>query len=424
MNLKMTEKKTPASKPATAKTASPRKVSKKVPAKKAVADNSKGASAPATKTENTTQVPESQPAVVETHKTAHEPKVQPELKSSNGGSGKGLAALALLVSLGALGLSGYLVYSNLLQTNSTNTKLAIGLTEIKGNVGSIGDSVQALKTDMSAMNEQQNSFVTDELVSAKLTQQLTPVIDQQKGFGEALQKVREQVSGDEGRFAYDRIRQLLQTANSHLSLNRDVTGALSALRLGSEQIKALNDSRFTAVRGKVLDEINALEAVELADVASISSKLNAMQAAVANWPLQNEPDAEVIKAEVEPEDTAQGFRAELKKSMGELVKKVFQVQKIDTEPKPLLAPEQRYFLNQNLRLQLLTAQNALLQRQQTVYSSNLESAATWIRDYFDPQDTRVQQALADIAAVQGVVLQPELPDISTSLTALNTVLGN
>ena len=95
----------------------------------------------------------------------------------------------------------------------------------------------------------------------------------------------------------------------------------------------------------------------------------------------------------------------------------FKVQKVGAKPKVLLAPTERYFLNQNLQLQLLTAQNAMLQGEQAIYSNNVKGAREWIAEYFDANDARVSSSLEDLTAIESVVLKPALPDISDVLGA-------
>ena len=79
--------------------------------------------------------------------------------------------------------------------------------------------------------------------------------------------------------------------------------------------------------------------------------------------------------------------------------------------KPLLPPEQRYFLRENLRLMLYGAQNALLQGSVTTYQQNVKSAARWVREYFD---TTTQVVSATLAEIVGGVLTVSVSGTVTS----------
>ena len=180
------------------------------------------------------------------------------------------------------------------------------------------------------------------------------------------------------------------------------------------------------VRTKLLADIDALKANKKADLTAISASIMAVSSAVETWPLQNEPNAELVENKLVDGGASEsvGFFKELKNVAAQMVQDAIRVQKIDALPKPLLVPEQRYFLNQNLRLQLLTAQNAALQGEQVIYQENLSAATQWLKEYFDQRDQRVQDAIQSLEGITGVTLQPELHDISATLRSFNDVTAN
>ena len=342
-------------------------------------------------------------------------------KSSNG-----LSVLAILLSLGALATSGYLVYSNMVKNVTGNTNLAVGLTEIQGNVVRISDAVTNLKGDIQQVSQEQSNFVNSDSVSRQLQQKIAPIQEQQTALSEALSVVRQQVSGNDSEYVINRIAQLLETANMELNLSKNNESALLALRMADEQIKISNNRSLDVVRSKLLTDIEALKVSKKVDLASISIKILAMSSVIETWPLQNEPNVEVIENK-QSDEKSQGKRSffdELKSTASQVVKEAVRVQKVDGVPKPLLVPEQRYFLNQNLRLQLLSAQNAALQGEQKIYQENIASATQWIKDYFDMRDQRVQDAVKNLDGISGINLKAEVYDISATLKSFNEVTAN
>jgi len=410
----MADKKTPTTNKSTDKT----KATKTSVARKTKANSS-------TKQAASKPVKASQPArqtVDASTQTPAQAIVQPAPTKS----GNGLAILALLLSIGALAASGYLVYSSTVKNAANNTNLAVGLTEIQGNIGRISDVVTNLKGDIKQINEQQSSFVSSDVVSQQLQQQMTPIQDQQEALSQTLNTVRQQVSGDDSEYVLSRIGRLLETANVELNLSKNGESALRALSLAEEQVRASNNRSLDVVRTKLLADIDALKATQKADLTAISAKIMSVSAAVETWPLQNEPNAELIETVAVDSATSEetGFFKELKNVAKQMVKEAVRVQKVDALPKPLLVPEQRYFLNQNLRLQLLTAQNAALQGEQVIYQENLSSATQWVKEYFDLRDQRVQDAIESLEGITGVTLQPELHDISATLKSFNEINAN
>jgi len=178
------------------------------------------------------------------------------------------------------------------------------------------------------------------------------------------------------------------------------------------------------VRKKINSEIAALKAVKLPDIEKLSAQLSGLSAQVSDLPLANEPPvAETI--ELTSEDTADApisWRTEMRKIFNDMVNSV-SIQRVDQPPKPLLVPEQRYFLNQNLLLNLNKAEVALLQKQQSVYTKSLQSSEQWLKEYFDTRDERVKSVLSQIAQLKRAKILVELPSITGSYDALQSIKG-
>lgn len=106
-------------------------------------------------------------------------------------------------------------------------------------------------------------------------------------------------------------------------------------------------------------------------------------------------------------------------SLGDLVR----VGRIDNPPAVLLAPEQSFFLRENLKLKLLNARLGLLSRQVSTTRTDLVAVRHALNTYFDPQDPTTRQALqvvSDVLQASKLVVMPR-PD--ETLTALATAAG-
>ena len=87
----------------------------------------------------------------------------------------------------------------------------------------------------------------------------------------------------------------------------------------------------------------------------------------------------------------------------------------------MLAPEQSFFLRENLKLRLLNARMALLSRQTDAARADLANAAVWLRKYFDPAARKTQAALQLLTQVQSQLKTSELPRLDETMAALATV---
>jgi uroporphyrin-3 C-methyltransferase len=79
------------------------------------------------------------------------------------------------------------------------------------------------------------------------------------------------------------------------------------------------------------------------------------------------------------------------------------------------------YLELNLRLMLERAQLAALRREQVVYLQSLETAADWIDSYLDGEDPGIRRSLEELSLLSTVQLDRPLPDISGSLSTLQSL---
>ncbi len=151
-------------------------------------------------------------------------------------------------------------------------------------------------------------------------------------------------------------------------------------------------------------------------------KLGSLQRTVDELPLAQQQYAEMQAEEnVAGSDESwwQRFRSGLDRLYGKLVT----LQPAEP-PKPLLAPEDSFFLRRNLELQLATARAALLRQDANSYRQSLEMARGWLTEYFDQNDAEVKGVLADLNGLLAISLQPELPDVTPALTTFREINGN
>lgn len=338
-------------------------------------------------------------------------------------SGTGLSLFACLLAVLALAGTGYSWYVTQVDRVVQSTDIAVGVTEIGGNVSRLGDSIARLQT-------QQDKAVTQEQLTTQVLQatsafdqQITAIGNQQNELRAAIDKVNEDLQKGVNDFVIDEVSQLLKLANNSVLFSADATSAIKALRLADIQLKELADPRFSDVRRKINEEILLLESIAPLDLENLSVRLRSLSAAVPTLPLENEPPAKsdvVLLDEVQAEQVS--WRSELRQMWRDIVNSI-QVQRVDKAPKPLLAPQQRYFLNQNLQLSLAKAELALLQNQASIYANSLADAETWLNEYFDVQSADVTAMLNEISALKQVTVNQTLPTVTDSYDLLQSIKG-
>ena len=96
------------------------------------------------------------------------------------------------------------------------------------------------------------------------------------------------------------------------------------------------------------------------------------------------------------------------------------VGRIDRPEAVLVAPEQVFFLRENIKLKLLHARLALLSRQVETARSELAAVTAALNRYFDPASRRTQVAATLLQQLQAQIKTAESPRIDDTLAALAT----
>lgn len=238
----------------------------------------------------------------------------------------------------------------------------------------------------------------------------------------AMNDLRDAAEGGRRALMQAEVEYLLRIAADELYLGTDVEAALYALQAADERLRQLGDPRFNPVRELIADHLAQLNAVSIPDIPGMAFKLGSLQRTVEELPLAQQRYAET-QAETEASIGDSGWWQRFKSGLDRLYGKLVVLQPAEP-PKPLLSPEDSFFLRRNLELQFATARAALLRQDAKSYRQSLEMARRWLAEYFDQDDAQVQALLADLNGLLAINLQPELPDVTTALTTFREINGN
>jgi len=248
---------------------------------------------------------------------------------------------------------------------------------------------------------------------------LAAMQSRQQALEESLGKLRSDLTGSARLWDVQQIAVLLQIANDRLRLEADVGPSLAALQAADRNLQQLKNTALLEVRRRLAREINALESVPTPDVPGMALKLEALINGVDHLPLATGED---VSTAAPPATRPEGWRGVLH-DLWENIKSLVVIKHRGGADRPLLAPDERYFLRQNLRLELETARLALLRRDNESYQDSLHQARDWIGHYFDEQAAATAAARQELAGLQQADIAPPLPDISGSLTTLQEWLA-
>lgn len=298
---------------------------------------------------------------------------------------------------------------------------------------SLNQAAQALTAEISNSNnaiaeikgalDELRTQLAERLTSAEQVQtQLHALVEQsQRDLTDAVSHNRMQWSVTE-------IEHLLSLANQQAALEQDVTSALNTLRAADERLRSLDDPGLLEVRSAVQADIAALEGTAVPDVDGTALALARLAEQSNSLPFASDrrsdtseaapsaanSNAPVTQAADTAWDIASGFAA----AAWDRLRGVAVVRENGEVRAPVLPPEQAYFLQQNLRLQLESARLALLREDEAAFRSSVKNASEWLNRYYDTQATEVRAAIDELARLEVNSVKVDVPDISGSLRVL------
>jgi uncharacterized protein HemX len=210
--------------------------------------------------------------------------------------------------------------------------------------------------------------------------------------------------------------QTVQIAAQQLQLARNVPAALAALQTVEARLGRTDRPELASLRGAVAADIQRLKSTPTVDVSGLTTRIDRLIEEVERLPLRSEerPAAASRPALPEPGPWWKRWTA----AAWTEVKSLVRIERIDVSDPRLLAPEHAYFLRENLKLRLLHARVALIQRNETAFRSDVKQALDWINRYFDPREKSVADARAALAELEEAALRVELPTLADSLGAV------
>jgi uroporphyrin-3 C-methyltransferase len=232
----------------------------------------------------------------------------------------------------------------------------------------------------------------------------------------ALEALYRDLAPSRDEIALTEIEQVLVIASQQLQLAGNVSSALSALQLAETKLQRLDRPQFVALRRALGRDIDVLKATPYVDVAGLSLKLDQALATIDGLPLARDERVPPSPSEAAPAVDEPDWRRLLRAAWAEL-RQLVRIEVSDRPAAPLLPPAQSYFLRENLKLRLLSARIALLNREDSSYRADITAADAWLRQYFDLRAKPVQSIQAALKQAAAMPAPTPAPDLARSLEA-------
>lgn len=227
----------------------------------------------------------------------------------------------------------------------------------------------------------------------------------------------------------------VRVALQQSAITGSVEPLVAALKQADERLARFNQPRLERVRRAVARDLDKVKAAGVADVSTLAIRLDEVVRQVDELPLL--AVAEPRKASSAPRAASKpagGARADnplwgervdawwhgFTTTVWDEVRSLVRVTRVDHPEAVLAAPEQAFFVRENLKLRLLNARLGLLSRQFETAQSDLRDAQAMLERYFDRNARRVQtttELVRQVALQARLITLPRPDDTLAALAA-------
>ncbi len=230
------------------------------------------------------------------------------------------------------------------------------------------------------------------------------------------------------------VESAIRVALQQSALTGSAEPLMATLKQADERLARYNQPRLERVRRAVNRDLDRVRALGVIDISSLTLRLDEAVRLVDELPLLAlaEPRSKAaapVRAASAPASAAAGdgtdWRARAlqwwldgSSHVGNEIRSLVRVTRIDHPEAMLVAPEQQFFVRENLKLRLLNARLALLSRQFEIALSDIRDAQAALDRYFERGSKRVLMVSELLRQVSAQARQTSLPRPDETLAAL------
>lgn len=323
-------------------------------------------------------------------------------------SGRAVAVVALALSVLALGAGGFLFVQgqNLLKAQELDFNQKI-------DKAALGESGNASMLQDALRKQNESQAVLDQIISNQ-KQNADKIAAANRAYQELLKGRAD--------WLVDETETMLNLASQQLLLTGNVPAAVTVLENIESRLSRFDHPELLPIKQAVANDLTALKNRPYLDVSATSLRLDRLEAAVAGLPLTVDgtlkPGQAAPQAAAAPAANLSWWENAWQKSLAAL-KGMVEVRRLNNNDAMLMAPDQAYFVRENLRLRLLDARTALLQHNGEVYLNDLNSAEAAVKQYFDASSPATQSWLREVGDLKALDLRAVADDaLKSSLNAV------
>lgn len=290
----------------------------------------------------------------------------------------------------------------------------------------LADNDRAVKATHAQMKQTQDTVLTVQAKVILLEARLAEMQSQSL----ALQSMYQEISSSRDQRLLAEVEQAITLAMQQLQFAGNVETALIALENADARLAKELQPQFIPLRRLLARDITRLKATPGADFTGMSLKIESIVSAIDALPLAFEQRPKIVVAAVHatigetkatPPFISRSYWQALASEVWHEVYQLLRIERIEQRDPALLSPSQSFFLRENLKLRLLNARLALLQRDGKTFREETIQVQALLDRYFDGRAqpvVTVRQTLISLAATD---VGFHLPSLSETLAAVRNL---
>lgn len=316
----------------------------------------------------------------------------------------------LIIALITLGLAGWQWLETRVRLADTQQEVARRLAE--------SDKVA---TESRALGRQAQEQLA--VLQGKLGE-LEGKLAESKSQQATLETLYQDLARSREEWALAEVEQGVTLAAQQLQLAGNVQGAVLALQSADARLAGNGRPQFIGLRKVLARDLDRLRALPQLDLPGMNLRLESVISAVDTLPLavdgRPREESKPAAGGVPPSAGSLAFWQHLAGELWVELRGLIRIQRFDRDEPALLAPQQVFFLRENLKLRLLNARLALLAHDQWTFRNELKQARLWVDRYFDGRDQAVLSAQESLKQLSATEITIELPNLNQSLSAIKS----
>ncbi len=349
--------------------------------------------------------------VIEQQEQGNSEVVKP--KRSQSGVWFGIIILLIIASITG---AGFYLFTQLRDRQEglggeVESKMLKKLADYQDQITAMQNQLASLEANIGNKDAHYSKTLTDfsDLHNEKLD-------NTRKELNEAIQHIQRQLGKTRGDWLVADAEYLLSVANERLHLVGDLHTTLEALEAADQRLRESGDTGVYKVREQIAKDIALIHAIKQPDIVGMYVMVQSLESQVDSLalllPYAGKP-LTPVEAQTSASETEQGLLDKATEHLHGLVT----IRHTDQAITEILTPEQAKFIREQLRVKLEMIKIALVERNQSIFSSGVNDAKTWIEQHFllNEQSKPMLSALEKLSVAD---IESDYPDISTPVKML------